>query len=226
MSLILLVVGAILFVMGRFEMGSIKTEGRHVKAAGIILMLPEGVSLALALFIGLSFGNNPDVISFLFSLLNLLVFVGMIVAVGLAYVLIAKPSNAPRLPGILGELQDEDGQPGGSGSSSRPSIDIRPFLTREEKTEDEPTTETGTEAEAPKAETPPPAPRPARTPPRGNYPAVMGLREAANYLQTTDERVMALIEAGKLPAARINYRYQIARSQLDDLLQSGDMAAE
>ena len=216
MSLIMLIFGAILFVMGRFEFGTIKAEGRSVKAAGVILMLPEALSLALALFIGLSFGSNPQIMATLFNVVGLLVFVGMIIAAGLAYVLLARPENAPRLPGILGEIQAEAGH---QAPSVRP-VERQPIIEIEEtRVQDETPAAQIEEPVKPRiVEKPQPAPR------RGNYPPVMGLREAASYLQVSEDDVMALIESGKLAAARVNYRYQIARSQLDDLLQSGDRA--
>jgi excisionase family DNA binding protein len=46
----------------------------------------------------------------------------------------------------------------------------------------------------------------------------MNLKEAARYLQTTEEDILQMIDEGKLTAARDNYNYKIAKSQLDELL--------
>ncbi len=51
-------------------------------------------------------------------------------------------------------------------------------------------------------------------------PSVMTPAEAAAYLKTSEFEVIALIEEGKLPAARIGGDYRIARSAVDDFLRS------
>ncbi len=61
-------------------------------------------------------------------------------------------------------------------------------------------------------------PKPSTTPHR-NFPRVMSLQQAASYLNVSEQDVLELIEDGKLTAARINYRYQISRSVLDDFIQ-------
>ena len=65
-----------------------------------------------------------------------------------------------------------------------------------------------------------PEPKPTPSQQRGNFPSVMSLRQAASYLNITEQDVLKLIEDGKLTAARINYRYQISRSVLDDFIQN------
>lgn len=49
--------------------------------------------------------------------------------------------------------------------------------------------------------------------------SIMTLEEAAQYLDKTPAEVLALIESGQIAAARVNYRYQIARSVLDEILK-------
>ncbi len=199
MSIILLVIGALLFYMGRIELGTFQAEGRHVKAAGAILALPGVVTLALTtFFIPISFGNNAGALDFALGLVGLLDLVGMMVAIALAYVLIADPPNVPRLPGLLGEIQDEarSGQP-------RTTAQSQQTPTPEKKTVIIP--EPGTF-------------RPRAGLNRDNFPSVMNLKQAARYLQISEDEVLELIDAGKLVAARDNYNYKIAKSQLDELL--------
>jgi excisionase family DNA binding protein len=52
------------------------------------------------------------------------------------------------------------------------------------------------------------------------FKPVLTLEEAAVYLGVTPAQVTKLIEDGKLAAARVNYRYQIARMALDELLNA------
>lgn len=49
-----------------------------------------------------------------------------------------------------------------------------------------------------------------------NFPSVMNTRQAAAYLQVPEQTILDLITNGKLIAARINHRYTIARSVLDE----------
>ena len=59
---------------------------------------------------------------------------------------------------------------------------------------------------------------PASPAPRSDtqFPSVMNTRQAAAYLQVPEQTILELITSGKLIAARINHRYTIARSVLDD----------
>lgn len=61
----------------------------------------------------------------------------------------------------------------------------------------------------------PPAPQ--------NAPAIMTVTEAAAYLRVSEQDVRDLIDAGKLPAARVGGEYRIARRAVDDYL-GGDSA--
>lgn len=59
--------------------------------------------------------------------------------------------------------------------------------------------------------------RPTMTPPQ--YAKVMTTAEVAEYLRIPEFEVIALIDEGKLPAARIGSDYRIARSVVEDFLQ-------
>ncbi|MGQ9888541.1 MAG: helix-turn-helix domain-containing protein [Aggregatilineales bacterium] len=62
----------------------------------------------------------------------------------------------------------------------------------------------------------PPAPQ--------NAPAIMTVAEAAAYLRVSEQDVRDLIEAGKLPAARVGGEYRIARRAVDDYVGGDDDA--
>ena len=52
------------------------------------------------------------------------------------------------------------------------------------------------------------------------FPSVMNTRQAAAYLQVPEQTILELITNGNLIAARINHRYTIARSVLDEYRNS------
>ena len=194
MSLILFIAGAVLFFMGRVEIGTLRAEGKHVKTAGIILILPTIITFALVeLFIPLAFGSNASAATTAIGLISLLELIGMLAAVAIAYILIADPPSAPRLPGILGEIQDE----------ARKHQPARPTTPR---------------SKIVNIPTPAANFRPKININRDNFPSVMNLKQAARYLELSEDDVLKLIDEGKLTAARDNYNYKIAKSQLDELL--------
>lgn len=61
--------------------------------------------------------------------------------------------------------------------------------------------------------------RPITPPP--TVPEIMTVQEAAAYLGVTEAEVLALIDAGKLAAARSPSGYRIARIAIDDYLAEG-----
>lgn len=192
----LLCIGGFLFWQGRFNFGGVQTEGRHVKAAGAILMLPAAGYVLLSIALNVLFGRDTNAVQSVRGLLSILQLVMMIISVIVAYILIADPPNAPNLPGILGDIQNEKK----SKSSQIPPTSSRPKQIQK-----------------------PQAPRhplerfvPANTQPV-KFSNVLSVKEAAAYMGVTPEEIMALIDAGKLPAARDASGYRIARSVLDEL---------
>ena len=190
LSIIPLIIGIILFYMGRVQIGALRTEGRHVKAAGVILTLPATISLVLLnFFIPLAFGSDFDMAMVAIGIVTLLEVAGILAAISIAYLLIADPPGAPHLPGILGQLQDEarknqpaDAPPRRVRTVTIPTPNsVRPLVTRE------------------------------------TFPSVMDLKQAARYLRVSEADILRLIEEGKLTASRDNFSYKIARSQLDEL---------
>jgi len=157
-------------------------------------MLPAAGYVLLSFALSILFGNNS---SQSVALLSILQLVMMIVAVVVAYILIADPPNAPHLPGILGEIQNErhgkSAPPPSSSSSDRPKQQQRPVqrhpLERFIPTSGQPI----------------------------KVANVLSVKEAAVYMGMNPDEIMALIDAGKLPAARDSSGFRIARSVLDEL---------
>ncbi|MEZ4668819.1 MAG: helix-turn-helix domain-containing protein [Anaerolineae bacterium] len=189
MDLILLLIGLVLWSRGRFNFGSIQTEGRHVRAAGIVLMLPFATVFVLG-FSVMTFTGIDAGINFLFSgPVLILSLSAMVLAVAVAYILIADPPNAPRLPGILGQIQDERrGKPGEPQQRPLSSHPLNKSTTQS-------------------------------TSRRSSYPSILSVNEAAEYMHTTPDEIMRLIDDGKLAAARGNMGFRIARSLLDEMKQ-------
>jgi excisionase family DNA binding protein len=194
MSFILLIIGLILFFMKRLDVGTIQSEGRPLKAAGVILATPGVVTLLLAyVFLPLAMGRNEQALVTARAVVDLLDLIATIVAVALAYLLIVNPPDAPRLPGLLGEIQADNA----SSVGQQVRAEREKIITISE---------------------PEASPRPKISINRDKFPSVMNLNEAARYLQTTEEEILKMIDDGRLVAARDNYNYQIAKSQLDELL--------
>ncbi len=207
MSLVLFVIGVFLFIRSRFSLGSFQTEGRHVKAAGALLMMPATAAFCLSFILGMVFAGNRNSIMTLIGFMAMVELVAMIVGVALAYIMLAEPQGAPRLPGILGDIQDE----------RRATKSGRPLPPR-------PTNTSSGSASSTSSSTPP---RPVESHPLDRLSAagraqpvstrtILNVDEAAQYLGVTGAEIISLIESGKIAAARINYTYQIARSVLDD----------
>lgn len=172
-SLIAFLIGAVLYFRGRVSLGNFRAEGRHVRVAGLVLMFPSTFTFLVSLFTGVLFAGNFNALVVLIQVLALVEFSFLITSAMVAYILIAAPAGAPRLPGILGQIQSEraDEQP--------------------------------TQPRAPE-----------------QFPSIMSVEQAARYLRKSEADILALIEAGKLGAARVNYSYRIARRSLDELLQA------
>ncbi len=220
LALILFVFGLVLWWRGRFSFGSIDTQGRHVKAAGLVLMLPEISVFVLGILATMILGPERGAALLLSGLVFVLGMIAMIVSATIAYILIADPPQAPRLPGVLGDLQAE------RRGTARPNQTVTPPQTNETVNEVRPT--------PPEKPAAPSAPaRPAQRHPLERYatpaattqrPAavrnIMTVREAADYMAVPQAEIMAWIEGGKLPAARGNGGFVIARSLLDEMKQN------
>jgi len=190
----LVCLGAFLFWQGKLNFSTIQTEGRHVKAAGVVLMLPAAGYILLTFVLSMLFGSSSSQAAL--ALLSLLQLIMMVIAVVVAYILIADPPNAPHLPGILGDIQNErHGKP-----SQPPSSDSRPKPQQQRPAQRHPL---------------------ERFIPTSSQPIkvanVLSVKEAAAYMGMNPDEIMGLIDAGKLPAARDSSGFRIARSVLDEL---------
>lgn len=204
MGLILLVIGAYLAAMGRIHLGNFHEEGRHVRAAGVVLMLPTAGIFVVTIFFAMLFAGNIDALYGILGLLYALELIAMIIAVGIAYILLVNPPNAPKLPGILGEIQAEaNAQP----PQNRPDA---PAAPRTPRSSEHPLTRLATEPRTVEA-----APQAAD---RASFPKIVNIAQAAQYLRVSEEKVRAMIDAGQLPASRSGGGYVIAKSVLDELL--------
>jgi len=195
MLIVLLAVGIVLFWQGRFNFGSIQTEGRHVKAAGAVLMLPAAGFALLSFLLSILFGgsNSPQAAT---ALLQILQLVMMVIAVVVAYILIAEPPNAPHLPGILGQIQNERRDK----PSQPPASSSKPKQPQQRPAQRHPLESF----------------MPTRAQPI-KVANVLSVKEAAAYMGVNPDEILRLIDAGKLPAARDSSGFRIARSVLDEL---------
>ncbi|MBI5667535.1 MAG: helix-turn-helix domain-containing protein [Chloroflexi bacterium] len=189
MALLLFVIGAVLYYTMRFNLGGVQTQGRHVRAAGMMLMFPAIFTFLLSFIAGLLFASSESAIVSVFRVMAAFELVAMVAGVAVAYILIANPRNAPRLPGILGDIQRDR-------QSSAPQPPVPYIRSQPERA----------------------------APPREQFPAILTVQQAAQYMQVSEAEIVGLIEASKLAAARINYNYRIARSNLDDLLAERETA--
>jgi hypothetical protein len=159
-------------------------------------MMPASGAFFLSFVAGILFGASEQMLFTLIGLLSLLELAGMVVAVAVAYILIADPPSAPRLPGILGEIQ----------AQRRGQTPTEPNLSAPRKTvtvRKHPLDVPGMPA------------RPQT--PRGTYGSILNIRQAAEYMGVTEAEILNWIEGGKLAAARGNMGYAIARSLLDEM---------
>ncbi len=179
MAIVLFIIGAVLRYRGKLRLGGFEAEGRHVRAAGVVLMLPASLSFVLGLIIGLLSGGRLDSIMNVLGLLSMVELVFNVVAAIVAYILIVDPDGAPQLPGVLGDIQRERRQ---NFQSIR-------------------------EAKLHRVDPP------VR---QQTFGSILSVPQAAVYLGLSEAAIIDLIEDGKIPAARVNYHYQIARSVLDD----------
>lgn len=189
MSIILFIVGAGLLGVGAVKLGNIELEGGRVRAAGITLMTPFVAYLLLFQIVNGLTNGDASALSFV----SFLEFAGIIGAGSIAYMLLFRSSENGQVT-ILPKPQ----------AKTPPSP----------KAEEEPAAPV--ESVAPPKPVSRPTPRPTRL---KDFPTVMTTAEAAQYLDMTEQAVLELIEEGKLTAARINYRYRISRTVLDEFIK-------
>ena len=203
MSELLFVIGAGLLIVGRVRFGRINAEGPRVRSSGLLLTMPLIIRLLLSFVANAFSRGDAEALSRGMSIVGTLELLTMIGAVAFAYTMLARET-----------MQSTPG----------PTIVQRPPQQSESR-QDQPSDQS---ADAPsEASTPPPAPprsAPNRPSPmsasqRRQQPSVMTTAEAARYLNISEQAVMDLIKEGKITAARINYRYRISKTVLDEFMQ-------
>lgn len=201
MSELLFVIGAGLLIIGRVRFGRINAEGPRVRSAGLLLTMPLIIRL-IASFVANSFSRgDAEALSRGMSIVGTLELLAMIGAVAFAYAMLIRETVQ---------------------SSPGPTIFPRPEQ-QDRRKDDQPSQQADAE-EKPAPPAAPPRTIPGGRPPmsasqRRQQPSVMTTAEAARYLNISEQAVMDLIKDGKITAARINYRYRISKTVLDEFLQ-------
>lgn len=209
---------------GRIRFGFVDRSGPTIRAAGFILGMPFIGEIFLAQMIEILFGADSGFSgSILFWFL--VEIPAVIICGAIAYRLIIQtPGNLirPIFPMENPEIDATKIEERNEAKATPPEVPE----VKETKKEDQPPTKRPSKrtiniptppVEPAKPEPPiiasPPPSRPARA-----FPNVMSIKEAASYLGVSEDDVMKFIEDGKIAAARINYRYRISRSVLDDFI--------
>jgi excisionase family DNA binding protein len=223
-SFFLFLYGIWLIVGGRIRFGFVDRSGPTIRAAGFILGMPFVGEIFLAQMIEILFGADSGFSgSILFWFL--VEIPAVIICGAIAYRLIIQtPGNLirPIFPMENPEIDATKIEERNEAKATPPEVPE----VKETKKEDQPPTKRPSKrtiniptppVEPAKPEPPiiasPPPSRPARA-----FPNVMSIKEAASYLGVSEDDVMKFIEDGKIAAARINYRYRISRSVLDDFI--------
>ena len=203
MSEILFVIGAGLLIVGQVRFGRISAEGPRVRASGLLLTMPLIIRLLLSFVVTAFSRGDAEALSQGMSIVGTLELLAMIGAVAFAYAMLIRESVQ---------------------SSPGPTIVQRPQQPRNDRPSQRDQSSDSSEAPAP-----PPTPAPPRSAPAGRspmsasqrrqQPSVMTTAEAARYLNISEQAVMDLIKDGKITAARINYRYRISKTVLDEFIQ-------
>jgi excisionase family DNA binding protein len=123
-SVILLIIGMVLYATQRVQIGSFRAEGRAVKAAGVILTLPVMSTLLLVnVFMPGAVEAGSGVLIRTLIVIICLELSAVCAAGGIARILIFDPPGSPRLPGILGQIQRETRQQRVAWPRSRTTLD-------------------------------------------------------------------------------------------------------
>jgi excisionase family DNA binding protein len=202
MSIILFIIGTIMAYTGRFAFGGFRAEGKAVRAGGLILMSPATLTFIAALMGGMVFAGNMQALQGFLSLIAMLEFFGLMVATGLAYVLVADPAGAPRLPGILGDIQAEREQ------KVNPIEEVRKAQPQQ--------------IQASETHAAHPLNRQIQAATHvESFGKILNIKQAANFLNLPEPAIVGMIHEGQLPAVRSGGDYAIARSRLEEIKSTG-----
>lgn len=256
MSIILFVIGSGLLFVGSIRLGTFEAEGPQVRTAGFVLTMPLIAIYVLSFMVRMITNADEGALGFVAFLELPAMAVAVGVAYALlardreSIATLFQPTqrrtqdkaSPPRKPPTFNPPR----------SRSEDQTDERPTLTPRrpeprERSSDHPLSggpKTGDadEATPPEAEEAriadaekseqkedeaPVRPAPRRAPAnRKSFPTVMTTAEAASYLNMAEADVLTLIESGKLTAARINYRYRISRSVLDEFIKENQTSED
>ena len=202
MSIILFVIGAIMAYTGRFAFSGFRAQGKPVRAAGMVLMVPAALTFLASLMGGVIFAGNVQALVGFLNLMAILEFVGLMIATGIAYILVADPAGAPRLPGVLGEIQAE------REHKVNPLEEVRKARAQQ--------------VPAPENHAAHPLNRQVQMSTRvETFGKVLNVKQAASFMNLTEPAIVGMIHEGQLPAVRSGGDYAIARSRLEELKSNG-----
>ncbi len=194
MSILLFIIGAGIGLVGSLKIGSFEANGMRVRVAGVVLCLPFLLSRLLYLLAVSLFGQDSNLI----GLIAFLELIGIGVASSVSYWLLMlgyHPETSQHKVQRPNFTPKKPNPPKPSKPSKRPTITLFDGQSTE---------------------------KPATFARMRDYPNIMNSAEAANYLNITEDALIELIEAGKLAASVINYRYHISRIALDEFNQAQD----
>lgn len=192
LSVLLFIIGAGIGLVGSLKIGSFEAKGMRVRVAGSVLCLPFFLSQALYLLALSLFGEDANLI----GLIAFLELIGIGVASSVSYWLLMMGYQPETLNK---KVQRPDFTPKKPDAPKAPSAKHPVINLADNKAE-----------------------KPMTFAKMRDYPNVMNVVEAANYLNITEDALIELIEAGKIAASRINYRYHISRIVLDEFNQAQD----
>ncbi len=209
MSQLLFLVGLGLIFIGKLNVGDINVEGRIVRAAGAVLALPLFSVLVLGQVLHWLGGSNIGGEGGGRVFLVVVELAAMIICSGAAYVMLKRASveggettsTVHKTPNL--KIQPKDDKP--AAQPPQPSDN------------DDPQEKQNGSSYSDLMRSRPQMGGASRK--REDFPAVMDIREAARYLNKTEKEVLKLIDQGRLAAARINYRFRISRTVLDEFIE-------
>lgn len=215
MSIILFVVGAGIFLVGSIKLGDFYAEGMRVRVAGAVLCVPLIMSQLLYTLAAVLTDGSSGAAGFV----AFLELVGMGAAAGVAYWLVmlesgrVAPPASTRRQNYTRPSSRSEGEKSDDSSSKRehPLSKMLSQFGDDEEQKGEERQQTGDK----RRQSPTRPPRRQR-----DYPMVMTTTEAASYLNITEDALLELIESGKIAASRINYRYRISRTVLDEFIEA------
>ncbi len=212
-------------MVGSIKLGSFEAEGIRVRVAGGVLCVPLVLSQILYALANITTNGDAGAI----GLVSFLELIGMGAAAGIAYWLLMLESDQP----ITGKIQrpnfskpvKRDTKPAPKKETTKRDHPLMQMLkpdAEQQKEDDVPDEQPNTKQDDQPQPLEPKRPAASMRAPRKrrDYPLVMTTAEAASYLNITEDALLELIESGQIAASRINYRYRISRTVLDEFIEA------